>query len=329
VAVISRLLVLGLLTWACSPALKAGPGERLAHALAYDPQRERIVLFGGLDSSGTPLGDTWEWDGRRWKQVADSGPPPRRWSAMAYDEARGAMVLFGGRDGIGRAGASLADTWEWNGSEWRPIDAAGPAGRDHHTLTWDPVRNALLLFGGWDGQRVVADGWILRGSRWSRLPGPEPPARAAHASAFDQILNQVVIFGGRALDHFFADTWLWNGERWQEGEGKGPPARAFHGFAYDSTMAGSVLFGGRVGDERFDDTWIYRAGQWQLLPVQPSPAKRYVYSMTYDAARCSVMFHGGGRQNPETQRWELYGETWMFKGGRWSEPGTAGNSNQC
>ena len=30
------------------------------------------------------MGDTWEWDGRFWIQVADSGPAPRGRHAMAY-----------------------------------------------------------------------------------------------------------------------------------------------------------------------------------------------------------------------------------------------------
>jgi hypothetical protein len=38
--------------------------------LAYDKQRDRIVLFGGR--KGWPdgdLNDTWEWDGTSWRQV--------------------------------------------------------------------------------------------------------------------------------------------------------------------------------------------------------------------------------------------------------------------
>ncbi|MHB8878486.1 MAG: hypothetical protein ACYC8T_32720, partial [Myxococcaceae bacterium] len=37
---------------------------RYGHALAYDAARQRVVLFGGLDSAY--LTDTWEWDGTTW-----------------------------------------------------------------------------------------------------------------------------------------------------------------------------------------------------------------------------------------------------------------------
>jgi hypothetical protein len=42
------------------------PSARGEPALGYDPVRKRVVLFGGFDSEGNNLDDTWEWDGERW-----------------------------------------------------------------------------------------------------------------------------------------------------------------------------------------------------------------------------------------------------------------------
>jgi len=41
----------------------------MSHALAYDSRRERVVLYGGSNGTQT-FGDTWEWDGANWRQVA-------------------------------------------------------------------------------------------------------------------------------------------------------------------------------------------------------------------------------------------------------------------
>ncbi len=38
----------------------AGALVRSSHAMAWDPVRERMVVFGGLDENGALLGDTWE-----------------------------------------------------------------------------------------------------------------------------------------------------------------------------------------------------------------------------------------------------------------------------
>ncbi len=95
------------------------PSARTDHALAYDEVRQRTVLFGGgygsafydiLLYQGTffpsiyftytvpiPFGDTWEWDGTNWTQLAPaSSPSSRADHAMAYDSARQRVVLFGG-----------------------------------------------------------------------------------------------------------------------------------------------------------------------------------------------------------------------------------------
>jgi len=46
-----------------------GPSRSL-HGLAYDPRRQRLVVYGGLTHMGrTPRSDSeevWEWDGARW-----------------------------------------------------------------------------------------------------------------------------------------------------------------------------------------------------------------------------------------------------------------------
>jgi hypothetical protein len=42
------------------------PSKRGGPAMAYDPIRKRIVLYGGFDASRKNLGDTWEWDGQEW-----------------------------------------------------------------------------------------------------------------------------------------------------------------------------------------------------------------------------------------------------------------------
>jgi hypothetical protein len=40
--------------------------------MAYDRNRGRIVLFGGINDINLPpqLTDTWEWDGTSWTRVA-------------------------------------------------------------------------------------------------------------------------------------------------------------------------------------------------------------------------------------------------------------------
>jgi hypothetical protein len=48
-----------------------GPSPRYLPAIAFDPVRRVLVLFGGGAVSGTTLyADTWEFDGSRWRKVS-------------------------------------------------------------------------------------------------------------------------------------------------------------------------------------------------------------------------------------------------------------------
>ena len=59
------------------PAVR--PPARSHHAMAFDVNRNRIVLFGGVPTgpaATTPLGDFWEWDGTTWTQIPFGGRNP-------------------------------------------------------------------------------------------------------------------------------------------------------------------------------------------------------------------------------------------------------------
>ena len=48
----------------------SGPGIRMGHLMVYDKKRKRIVLFGGGKANGKErYNDTWEWDGKEWKEI--------------------------------------------------------------------------------------------------------------------------------------------------------------------------------------------------------------------------------------------------------------------
>jgi hypothetical protein len=60
--------------------------------MVYETQQQRILLWGGERGGQGPLGDTWEWDGTNWTQVADMGPFGS--GAMAYDDDRSLVVYL-------------------------------------------------------------------------------------------------------------------------------------------------------------------------------------------------------------------------------------------
>jgi hypothetical protein len=80
--------------------------------MAYDAATGTAVLFDGIDSDFSYLGDTWTWNGTTWTQQASS--PYRGYGAgMAYDAATGTVVLFGGESNRSGHYFLPVSTWTW------------------------------------------------------------------------------------------------------------------------------------------------------------------------------------------------------------------------
>jgi hypothetical protein len=148
----------------------SGPTPRSGAAMAWHPELQAVVLFGG---SGGPLGDTWSWDGRAWTRLPIPPAPGRFNTVMAWDPSSRRLVRFGGWNGTGRT----SDTWELREDGWVLVKNAGPAARNHAVLVSAPERGSLLLFGGHDGETVFGDLWERRDGRWTLLQSVPPKRR--------------------------------------------------------------------------------------------------------------------------------------------------------
>ena len=220
----------------------ASPPARSAHAMAYDPVRQRVVLFGGRASAY--LNDTWEWDGTTWLQrPTPIAPSARARHAMAYDAARQRLILFGGGRDIGTA--SLGDTWAWDGTQWQQLSPpVAASAREVHAMAYDPVRQRVVLSGGLDGltRALLRDTWGWDGVTWAKAPGNYGNNGAL---AFDES-RQTVAY----LD-YEGQTSDWDGGSWTLRMPNASPPEGLYTMAFDSERQRLVAFG---------------AGTWIFLP---------------------------------------------------------------
>lgn len=287
----------------------AGPSARYGHAMVYDSQRSRVVMFGGFDvSSGVAVGDTWEWDGVTWTHMGSAGPSARQSHAMAYDSQRGRTVLFGGF-----AGASyLADTWEWDGFNWLPqILASGPSVRSGHKMAYDAQRARVVMVGVPSPFNGYGDTWEWNGIVWLQAATNGPSPRSRSALAYSGSQGKVTLFGGYALggsNTELGDTWEWSGY-WSQRLVSGPSARSASGFADDSARGKTVLFGGvfftNYNANYLGDTWEWNGSNWSQVAVA-GPAARNGHAMAYDSRRGRTVLFGGSGSGGS------FGDTWEF-----------------
>jgi hypothetical protein len=182
----------------------AQPRPAIHYALAYDARRGVVVLFGGItvvNGVFANLRETWEWDGLRWTQNHTANAPTARVAPLVYDAGRGVVVLFGGSyfdPGQGDV-RPLGETWEYDGVDWRRVPAIAPEPSDRWgSMTYDPTRGRVLLFGGITfangSYAILGDLWQFDGTQWSQTPSPvSPPAGGPGAFAFDPDHDRAVM----------------------------------------------------------------------------------------------------------------------------------------
>ena len=254
------------------------PSARYDSALVWDSQRNRAVLFGGMqkdqaDANGIPQQDTWEWDpatpGWTLRPTTGTVPSARYGHAMAFDPSRGMTVLFGGKDF--QTHLSLADVWDWDSTKgtWaqRLTSSSLPAGRMYASLLTDPAQSRLdlvagvTLLGPYDASSPsYARGQISPSAELWQLdpataaftnrtpPQNAPSVRSGFAMAFCPATGKTYVFGGLSGQDPYPvldDLWEWDGSFWSQVKSDGRPfARENAAMAYDPARKSLILYGG-------------------------------------------------------------------------------------
>ncbi|MBI5765400.1 MAG: hypothetical protein HZA51_17970 [Planctomycetes bacterium] len=151
--------------WTQVALIGPSPFPRSSSSLAFDPIRNRVVLFGGANPGVNPpyFDDTWEWDGSVWTQIMPIGlgPTARYAQRMSFDVRTSRVIMFGGFDG-----SFLGDTWEWDGSTWTKRSTIGPTPRGVSGMALDSGQNKVVLYGGLDAMGTyLSDTWEYHGVR--------------------------------------------------------------------------------------------------------------------------------------------------------------------
>lgn len=244
-----------------SQLVGSGPQARMRGAMAFDESRNSLILYGGINGTGTSnwLAGTWELLGGVWSQRPSTLFPPRRFGhAMAYDPVRSRIVMFGGRTNAGTI--FIQDTWEWTGNDWvalAPVHKPSP--RMGHSMAFDPNTNRVLLFGGLQlGGPYQGDTWAFDGIDWTQLsPLHAPSPRGDQAMATDRGRGRIVLRGGHDGTDL-TDTWEWDGSDWKL-VGAATPADALALAAMATGPSGwhVALFGGEDPGGVVASTWRF------------------------------------------------------------------------
>jgi hypothetical protein len=204
------------------------PGGHHSHNMAYDPQENAVILFGGFNESGMVGDDTWKFDcvTREWTELFPTTTPLARYGhVMVYDDFLNQIMLTNGNTPFQ---GHQDDTWTYTASTntWFELTPTGnPDALKWPSMTYDSVNQKCILFGGQIGGNAVHHTWIYDAqlNTWLRMyPDDAPASRINTGLAFDPDNNITILYGGWVIDGVpYDDTWTYSYESnvWTNMEG--------------------------------------------------------------------------------------------------------------
>ena len=281
-------------------------GKRRNAAMAFDSNRNVVVLFGGLIRNGSDqfLSDTWEWDGSSWTCVFNcagftGGPSARYAGEMVYDSSTQKCVLYGG----GTAGTLFDEMWEWDGSSWTQLcTGCDPGARSTFGMSYDSDHARIVVFGGNGTMGRLGDTWEWDGSTWTQGSAggmTDPTPRETPSMTYDPSRMKTVLYGGNEdPTNHRNDTWEWDGSSWTQvntaGGAPTPTADPGHRLVYDSHLSAVLLFGGGEAGTVVNESWIWDGNVWSKLGIVGSvPEARFFHSLAYDSVNQVAVVFGG------------------------------------
>jgi cysteine-rich repeat protein len=288
-----------------------GPLRRPSPGLAFSPERQRVVLFGGRAGATIDVfSDTWELDtaAGTWTQVGASLSPPGRYEhAMVYDREHQAIALFGGFTGT----AIYDDVWELaETNRWADVTPRyAPENPQMVQLAYDSGR-ARTVGLGYDRRTNETRLWEFDGAMWSVPANAERPHRSHYAIAYDAARSTTIVFGGYSQGNPLQQTtWAWDGITWTDHTATvAPPARYVGAMAQAGSSGGVVLVGGYLdigASSIAHDSWVFDGSGWREIPLPDGIPAEGLPMLAYDASmeRTILLTH-------ESATWAFQNDTW-------------------
>jgi hypothetical protein len=237
--------------------------------------------------------------------------------------------------------SSIASVFSACGS-WATLSPDASAfTRDGQMMIYDPVRDRLLIFGGFSGAAVgvTNEVWALSLGATPMLTqfatsGTPPPARGDGSVIYDPVRDRMVVFGGYGAS-FMNDVWaldLSSTPTWSQivPAGTPPSERHYHSAVYDATRDRMVVFGGYDYTPNLNDVWVLTfsgTSTWsQMTPSGTPPEPRDSHSAVYDGPRDRMVVFGGSVPNtPDGEGNDAWALS-LAGSGSWSKINPGGSS---
>jgi hypothetical protein len=296
------------------------PSPRQGTDMAYDPVRDRIVLYGGSSSDFTTalvtnVYDTWEFDGTDWTKVGTDEQVKVNRPILEFDAARGETIMMGQNAEL----VPIMFRYKPDSHTWEEIKPEKmPTCVNDAAMVYQNHKRTLLLLGGvcGFGTSGADQTWEWNGTNWIEIDTPFDPSRVTgHAMSYDMRQFQTVVFGGTTIGAAAprSTTQVYDGVGWSFPFGNVRPSpRSLAAFKTDPVHKTVWLISGlnEFSNGYLSDNWGYRNGQWFLAPGTDAPSDCGGTLAAWDSDRSKLVVVCSGFQASEVATFEFDGAAW-------------------
>ncbi|HEY0159242.1 MAG TPA: kelch repeat-containing protein [Thermoanaerobaculia bacterium] len=302
-------------------ASPSGPSPRLFSGLAYDPQRDVIVVFGGHEFQPLkpkqknpdlgPVFDTWEFANGAWTRTT-TGEPKVAKPLMAWDPIAKNVVMLG----VDTAASNAPVMYRYANGTWtKETPAKMPTCINEGYLMVQGDGRLLFLGGICSGSTTTPPEQELfqyENGTWTELTIGASFRGIGQAVTYDTARDRVISFGGTSLASSdpLSTTLILNEYRlWRTNEiAETPEGRSWPVFETDPLGRGVVLYGGlsEHGGTYNSDSWALANAAWtHTTKIDFAPASCTNPFSTVDTDRNRLIMLCEG-----TTIWEFDGTDW-------------------
>ena len=288
------------------------PSARSATAMAYDPENDTVILFGGcyFDMEIYCYDDTWELNPQtlKWTELAPGGAylGIRGWHRMAYDEVREKILLYGGYDDD--AGTYYSQLYQYDRrlNTWVAVTTSGatPTTSGAFGMAYDTIRDKTVIWSGLDTSGNDTDNlYEFDGltSRWTDLTTRIPTSNvwSSDRMIFNANRGRYLLYMANTGSHDAVWEFDPNERRWtQMTVSSGPTLKYLSSYGIVHEPTGSyrtMLWGGSSNKKMY--YWTPGAGDtgtWtDVTQVGTLPTAYYEMAMAYDSLNNWAVLFGG------------------------------------
>ena len=139
----------------------------------------------------------------RWTHLAGSVGNLYGCKAASEDD----VILFGGKTSTSSEVCTNATfSLDTLSGEWNALSVfTSPSGRMAFAMAGDG-EGSIVLFGGWDGSKVLDDSWIFSNGNWHSVICSTHPSARLSASLVSLGGGKLLLFGGKSGGNYFNDA---------------------------------------------------------------------------------------------------------------------------